>query len=56
MCRNRSGFSQGVAADKFVGAGSSDLRVLAITSAAASALEATFTLGFDADRAMIDSA
>jgi hypothetical protein len=46
---------QDVAADRIVGARKPDLRGLAITSAAAAALEAIFRLGFDADRTMIDS-
>jgi hypothetical protein len=47
---------EGVAADRIVGASKPDLRGLAITSAAAAAPGATFTLGFDADRTMIHSA
>jgi hypothetical protein len=44
---------EGVAADRIVGARETDLHGLAITSAAPAALEATFTLGFAADRTMI---
>jgi hypothetical protein len=47
---------QGVAADRIVGARKRICAGLAITSAAAAAPEATFTLGLDADRTMIRSA
>jgi hypothetical protein len=56
MCRILNRPLEGIAAVGFVGASKPDLCELAITSAAAVASEATFTLGFDADRTMIRSA